>query len=101
MDRLNYVLLSKVRAVLLAADMPDCLWGEAFKFVVDVDNISPSSALGGWTPHELFYEQRLNVSDLRVWGCIAMVFVPAKTHTTKLSQRSTPALFLGYPEHTK
>ncbi|TYZ63222.1 hypothetical protein PybrP1_013057 [[Pythium] brassicae (nom. inval.)] len=43
----NGIVMTKVWALLVAAGMPDTLWGEAFNFVVDVKNVSPTKVLNG------------------------------------------------------
>ncbi|KAE9070628.1 hypothetical protein PF007_g26875 [Phytophthora fragariae] len=48
-EKMNGVVMSRVRCLLTAANMPWSLWGEAFNFAIEVMNISGSSALGGET----------------------------------------------------
>ena len=58
-------------------------------------NRAPTKALKGVTPFEAWYGRKPNVSFLRTFGCISHV------RKTKLEDRSTPMVFLGYAEGTK
>ncbi|POM77640.1 putative transposable element [Phytophthora palmivora] len=44
-EKLNGTLMNKVRAILEAAQLPFCLWGEVLGYVVEVDNMSATKAL--------------------------------------------------------
>jgi len=50
-------------------------------------NKSPSSALEGKTPHEVWTGKKASLSHLRVFGCDAYVHVP-KEKRTKLDNKS-------------
>ena len=63
-------------------------------------NRAPTKALTGKTPFEAWYGSKPNVSFLRTFGCIGHVR-KMKPNLTKLEDRSTPMVFLGYAEGTK
>ena len=63
-------------------------------------NRAPTKALTGKTPFEAWYGSKPNVSFLRTLGCISHV-EKTKPNLTKLEDRSTPMVFLGYAEGTK
>ena len=63
-------------------------------------NRAPTKALKGKTPFEAWYGRNLSVSFLRTFGCIGHVR-KTKSILTKLEDRSTPMVFLGYAEGTK
>ena len=63
-------------------------------------NRTPTKALTGKTPFEAWYRSKPNVSFLRTFGCIGHVR-KTKPNLTKLEDRSTPMVFLGYAEGTK
>ncbi|OWZ13458.1 polyprotein [Phytophthora megakarya] len=94
-------VLARVRCLLTTAHMPQDLWSEAFRFVVEVANISPSNALSGDTPYNRRFGDRPNVDNLRVWGCIAHVFTPKVLSSNKLENPGKLGLFHGYPKNSE
>jgi hypothetical protein len=99
-EKMNGVVMAMVRAVLTTADQDDALWGGAFRFVVDVLNVSPTKALGGDTPYTRLYEAKPFVGHIRPWGIAAFIFTPKKLRDSKLENPGLPALFLGYPSNS-
>ena len=63
-------------------------------------NRAPTKALKGVTPFEAWYGSKTSVSFLRTFGCIGHVR-KTKPNLTKLEDRSTPMILLGYEEGTK
>ena len=63
-------------------------------------NRAPTKALTGKTPFEAWYGCKPSMSFLRTFGCIGHVR-KMKPNLTKLEDRSTPMVFLGYTEGTK
>ena len=63
-------------------------------------NHAPTKALAGKTSFEAWYGRKPSVSFLRTFGCIGHVR-KMKLVLTKLEDRSTPMVFLGYTEGTK
>ena len=61
---------------------------------------APTKALTGKMPFEAWYGRKPSVSFLRTFGCIGHVR-KTKPNLTKLEDRSTPMVFLGYTEGTK
>ena len=58
-------------------------------------NHAPTNALKGVTLFEAWYGHKSSVSFLRMLGCIGHV-KKRKQVLTKLEDRSTPMVFLGY-----
>ena len=63
-------------------------------------NRALTKALKGKTPFEAWYGRKPSVSFLWTFGCIGHVR-KTKPILTKLEDRSTPMVFLGYAEGTK
>ncbi|GMF44882.1 unnamed protein product [Phytophthora fragariaefolia] len=99
--KMNGVVMSRVRCLLTAANMPWSLWGEAFNFAIEVMNISGSSALGGETSYYRRFSERPDVSTLRTWGCVAFIFTPKVLRKSKLENPGKPGLFVGYAKHSE
>ena len=63
-------------------------------------NHAPTKALTGKTSFEAWYGRKPSVSFLWTFGCIGHIR-KTKPNLTKLEDRSTPMVFLGYAEGTK
>ena len=63
-------------------------------------NRAPTKALTGKTPFEAWYGRKSSVSFLRTFGYIGHVRKTKPVHT-KLEDRSTLIVLLGYEEGTK
>ncbi|GMF24868.1 unnamed protein product [Phytophthora fragariaefolia] len=100
-EKMNGVVMSRVRCLLTAAHMPWSLWGEAFNFAIQVMTISGSSALGGETPYYRRFSERPEVSMLRTWGCVAFIFTPKVLRKSELENPGKPGLFVGYAKHSE
>jgi transposase InsO family protein len=93
---LNRTLLDKTRAMLSDANLPESYWLEALNYAVLLHNVSPSKFLGT-TPTEEYTGTKPDISRLRVFGCVAHVYVPAHARG-KLSARSMACTFLGFAQ---
>lgn len=60
------------RIMLTAKYLPNSFWAEAVATVVFLLNISPIKAVWNQTPHEAWCGMKLNVSGLKVFGCICL-----------------------------
>jgi len=96
----NQTVVDMVRSMMKAKKMPVEFWGEAVTTAVFILNRAPSKALKGKTPFEAWYRHKPNVSFLRTFGCIGHVR-KTKPVLTKLEDRSTLMVLLGYAEGTK
>ena len=63
-------------------------------------NHTPTKALKGMTPLEAWYGRKPSMSFLQTFYCISHVR-KTKSFLTKLEDRSTPMVLLGYEEGTK
>ena len=88
------------RSMMKAKKMPAEFWGEAVTTAVFILNRAPSKALKGKTPFEAWYGRKPSMFFLRTFDCIGHVR-KTKLNLTKLEDRSTPMVFLGYAEGTK
>ena len=88
------------RSMMKAKGMPARFWCEAVTTVVLILNRSPIKALTGKMSIEAWYGRKPSMSFLRTFGYIGQVR-KTKPNLTKLEDRSTPMVFLGYAEGTK
>lgn len=91
--------MEKTRAMLIDAELPKSLWAEAIVTANYLRNRSPVSGLSR-SPWEVFFGVVPDVSNLRLFGCRAYVFVP-KQKRDKLDPRSVPGVFVGYDQNSK
>ena len=99
-ERRNQMVADMARSMMKAKGMPASFWGEVVTTAVFILNRAPTKALMGKTPFEAWYGRKPSVSFLRTFGCIGYVR-KMKPILTKLENRSTPMVFLGYAEGTK
>jgi hypothetical protein len=79
--------------------MSAVFWEEAVVSAVYILKRSPTKALYGRTPYEAWHGHKLAVSHLRVFGYLT--FAKELGHISKLDDRSTPGVFIGYMEGSK
>ena len=53
-----------------------CLWAEAYGTAAFVQNMSPHRRLGDITAEEAFTGEKLEISHLRIFGCLVYIHVP-------------------------
>ena len=94
-ERKNRTVVSMVRAMLKAKDLPRELWGEAVNTAVYILNRASSKALQGQTPYEKWTGRKPSVDHLRTFGCIAHV-KDTRKHQGKLEDRCKLMIFIGY-----
>ncbi|KAE9336067.1 hypothetical protein PF008_g13196 [Phytophthora fragariae] len=95
-EKLNGVLVNKVRVTMHAADLPLKLWPEVLQYVVDIDNMTTTRALNGKTPSEKLFGKKPDTSKIRVCGCVGFVCVQKQVCKHKLSPKANPALLLVF-----
>lgn len=72
-------------------------WAEAVKTACYLINRSPTTALDGDIPEEIWTGKNLNYSHLKIFGCEEFVHIP-KENRTKLDDKSMKCIFLGYAD---
>ncbi|CAA0840906.1 cysteine-rich RLK (RECEPTOR-like protein kinase) 8, partial [Striga hermonthica] len=99
-ERRNQTVVGMARSMMKAKGIPVEFWGEAVSTAVFILNRAPTKALKGMTPFEAWHGRQPDVSFLRTFGCIGHV-KKTKPFMSKLEDRSTPMVFLGYEEGSK
>ena len=70
-------------------------WAEAVRIACYLINRSPTTALDGGIPEEVWIGNKVNYSHLKIFGCEAFVHIP-KENRTKLDDISMWCIFWGY-----
>jgi transposase InsO family protein len=99
-ERANRTILERVRSMSHHQGLSKEYWAEAASTAVYLINRSPTKALVDMTPEEAWTGTKPSLSHIRTFGCKAYAHVP-KQKRTKLDQKATECIFVGYPEGTK
>lgn len=97
-ERMIRTINNAVRSLLLQAQLSPIYWVEALHVAAQILNITPSSAIQHQIPFTRLFKKKPSYEHLRVFGCLCFPNLN-HSHLSKLSPRSTPCLFLGYPSH--
>jgi len=93
--------MTKVRALLFQAGLPNYLWGEALETAVFLYNRTPHSALNGKTPYKMKYSVKPDLSIIRVFGSITFYKVKGLGSQFKLKVRASKAILLGFSDNAE
>jgi hypothetical protein len=88
------------RCLLKSKNLPGEFWGDAVTTAVYLLNHAPTKSLQGRTPYEARYNRKPSVHHLRTFGCVVHV-KKIGSRISKLTDRSTPMVFIGYEKGTK
>ena len=99
-ERFNRIIIEAAKSMLFHAKLPQQYWAEAMNTAVYLHNRSPTATLKYTTPYELLFQQKPDVSNLRVFGCITFAHIP-ENQRHKLDKKALKTIFVGYPEGTK
>jgi hypothetical protein len=99
-ERKNKTIMEAAKTMIHDQDLPMCLWAEATKTTVYVQNRLSHSALGFKTPEEMFSRKKPEVSHLKIFHCPVFVHIPKKKRN-KLDPSGKKGIFVGYCEVSK
>ncbi|KAJ5670387.1 uncharacterized protein N7477_005750 [Penicillium maclennaniae] len=101
-ERSGAVIISRARAMIIQASLPEYLWPEAVQAAVYVLNRTPNKKLGWKTPYQALFESldpkpgymksKPDLSNLRVYGCKAFVRINNIPRLAKMKPRA----MIGY-----
>ena len=94
-ERLNRMLLEKVRAMLHTSGLPRNLWGEAVMHAVYLKNRTSTRALENETPYEMLTGKKPNLANLHEFGTKVWVHDDSGS---KLDGRSRIGRWVGFDE---
>jgi len=96
----NRTVVEMARCLLTSKNVPGEFWVEAVTTTVYLLNRAPTKSLQGTTPCEAWYNKKPRVHHLRTFGCVVHV-KQVGPGISKLSDRSTQMVFIGYEKGTK
>ena len=93
-ERMNRTLLEAARSMIFSAGLSKAYWSEAVTAAAYVHNKVITTSTGV-TPYERWYGRKPDVSDLKVFGCMAYALVPDHERR-KLDSKTQRLTFIGY-----
>ena len=100
-ERMNRTLMESARSMLAHAGLPHCYWAEAVSTAAYLKNRTATTAFEKVaTPYERWYGRKPNISNLRVFGCMAYAHIP-DSQRTKLDKKAEKMRFVGYSIQSK
>lgn len=87
-----------MRTILSHSSVPESFWHHALEMATYLINILPSKLLNNYSPTQILFNRTPSYAHLRVFGCLCYPLLPSTT-INKLQPRSTPCVFLGYPQN--
>ncbi|KAE8654393.1 hypothetical protein F3Y22_tig00117048pilonHSYRG00173 [Hibiscus syriacus] len=94
-EHMNRTLNECARSMRIHAGLPKFLWAEAINTTAYLINHGPSVPLDGRIPEEVWSKKEINLSHLRVFGCISYVHRDS-AERSKLDAKSNKCAFVGY-----
>ena len=95
-ERMNRTILEKAKCMCVHARATILTVGrEVANTATYVYNRVPNAPLKGKSPHEMWYGRKPDLSNLKVFGCVAYALVPAAKRR-KFGDRAEKMRFLGY-----
>ncbi|KAE8693764.1 putative galacturonosyltransferase-like 4 [Hibiscus syriacus] len=94
-EPMNRTLNERARSMRIHAGLPKFLWAEAINTAAYLINRGPSVPLDDRIPEEVWSKKEINLSHLRVFGCISYVHIDS-AERSKLDAKSNKCSFVGY-----
>lgn len=99
-ERMNRTIVEKAKCMIFDAGLDDSYWAEACNMAVYVINRSVCASLVNKTPEEVWTNQKVDVSNLKIFGTPVMVHVP-KARRKKWSPKAKSMIFVGFDSDKK
>jgi hypothetical protein len=99
-ERFNRTFEEGVLSMLSAAELPRTYWTHALAQFVWCKNRVASASLPTMTPYEAWHGRRPSVAQARVFGCMALFYIP-KDKRRKWGERAQWGLHLGISSQHK
>lgn len=100
-ERLNICIMDTVQCMINDAGMNSPYWAEAVNTAIYIKNKSPNKKLNGVSPEEKWTETKINLSHLRVFGCIAYAKISRDKCLSNVIDENNRYVFVGYCDKTK
>jgi hypothetical protein len=95
-ERFNRTIWDKAQSLRFDACLPNSWWEFCVEHALYLYNRTPLKRANWSTPYELIKGEKPDLSNLKVFGCAAYVFLPPEVRKNKLSPKSELMIFLGF-----
>jgi hypothetical protein len=89
-------VIEKARTLLITANLSKRLWPETLSTVCYLSNRFLTKALDGKTPYETWYDEKSNLSNLRVYDCKTYVIDYHAKKKGKMTKRAWTGTLVEY-----
>lgn len=93
-ERLNRTIVQIGRALKLASGVPDFLWPEILQHANTIHNVNICTTTGK-TPHEIYFGEKPETSNLRIFGSIVATHREPSTRKSKLDPTGVLGVYVG------
>jgi len=100
-ERAIRTIVEKVQCLCFIACLPQSWWEFCINHAVFLINRTPIACLEWLTPMESLIKVKPDLSELRVFGCGAYVFLPEEVRANKLTPRLELMTYIGYETGVK
>ena len=94
-EHMNRTLNERAKSMRIHDGLPKMFWVESVNTAAYLINHGPSIPLDGKIPEEVWSGKEVNLSHLRVFGCISYVHIDSN-EKSKLDAKSNKCVFVGY-----
>ena len=94
-ERMNRTLNERGRCMRIQSGLPKVFWADAINTAAYLINRGPSVPLGYQLPEEVWSGKEVNLSHLRVFGCVSYVLIDSDSRD-KLDPKARKCYFIGY-----
>jgi len=95
-ERFNRTIMDRAQSIRFDACLPQNWWEFCVEHAVYLYNRTPMKRLMWKTTTEALTKVKPDLSNLRVFGCAAYVYLPKEKRNNKLAAKSELMIFLGY-----
>lgn len=102
-EQMGRTIMDMTRATILEGNIGNELWLELVLAMTHVKNCRPTRALQNLSPHEAHFQERPNLSHLRILGSTVYVLLHEEERSIKSEKwapRALKGVLVGYDGHT-
>jgi hypothetical protein len=99
-ERKNKTICEAAKEMMFDQHLPNDLWEKATSTAMYIHKRCPHAIFNDKTPKEVFSGIKLEVGNLRIFGCPVYIHVP-KEKRTKMEPSGKKGVFVGYNENSK
>ncbi|KAC9449885.1 hypothetical protein E3N88_45811 [Mikania micrantha] len=99
-ERKNRTVKEMMRSMIHAKGLSEMFWGEAVATAVYILNRSPTKAVEGKTPYEVWTGRKPSVRHFKIFGSVGY-YVKPRSQRRALDSKSEKCVFMGYCSQSK